>query len=732
MPEVISLLSSPDFAPARSRATVASNPPRAGPSKLSDSQSFSFDDNDIATYDLVDGILPPELPPRLPTARSSKPATSQAVSLLSEDEFTSPQVSRKTGASAPTDAPAPKRVRLSPEVETSPTFQTWSFSRLNSTEQLKDSAEASRPSSKPKATYIDIDDDPFASSPPREREKARVELRKAQAKRAPADDDDDPFASPSPQKENRSGPSPSGTKNLSVDYVSLFESPVRDMEKKREPLKTKYSFDDDVELFSSSARDAPARPEPAKKAVAWDPISSSAPLPGNEKLGHGGLRRVKSGVLSLDSDDSISGSDSDFPDVLDIDMAKIKAWKRASEPPPKSSSKPRTTSTKAAPKPRAPAAKKSAVEKELDREERAAVQKAERERKEREKKRQQEQRALEKQKARALAEVNKVRTDKKVSTPEMIVDLPNSFEIATKCQAEALLDRLEVESATWHSPLDNIIRWRRKVKSIWNPDLERWDPIPPRIDHESYAMVMITAPEFVEHVLNGTLDTHAAEFKAHFPAHTLIYLLEGLTPWLRKNRSLRNRHFTELVRAEAHNDENPAAPTQRRRKAPAQQQQEYVDEDTIEDALLNLHVIHSALIHHTNAPVETAQWIATFTQHISTVPYRRQREESNAAAAGFCMETGQVRTGDGAKDTYLRMLQEIGRITAPIAYGIAGEFDTVAKLVRGLERGGPMTLEAVRKSANKNGEFSDRAVGPSVSKRVYKIFTGTDEMSEDI
>jgi hypothetical protein len=45
------------------------------------------------------------------------------------------------------------------------------------------------------------------------------------------------------------------------------------------------------------------------------------------------------------------------------------------------------------------------------------------------------------------------------------------------------------------------------------------------------------------------------------------------------------------------------------------------------------------------------------------------------------MESGQVKTGENASDTYTKMLQEIIRITAPVAYGIAAKYPTVQKLV---------------------------------------------------
>ncbi len=103
-----------------------------------------------------------------------------------------------------------------------------------------------------------------------------------------------------------------------------------------------------------------------------------------------------------------------------------------------------------------------------------------------------------------------------------------------------------------------------------------------------------------------------------------------------------------------------------------------------------------------------------------------------ALDTAFCMETGQIKTGEDAPDTYVRMLQEINRITAPIAYGIAAEYPSVKKLVEGLTAEGKDALTHLRKSANKDGALTDREVGKSVSKRVWGIFMGKDEGSTDV
>lgn len=363
----------------------------------------------------------------------------------------------------------------------------------------------------------------------------------------------------------------------------------------------------------------------------------------------------------------------------------------------------------------------------------AAEKEAEKEQKRKEKTEAKEAKLREKERAAALAEVNKMRTDKKISTPEMIVNLPASLDVSIKTHAEILLQGLSVEYKTWVSP-HNAIKWRRKVKSRFNEEAGHWEPIPLRIMDESHAVVIVAADEFVRMALEGDVGNHAGRVHEAFPEYQVVYLIEGLTPWMRKNRNLRNRQFASGVRAREEQQQQAGTATSSgggRRRNAGGTEAVYVPEHVVEDALLELQVMHDVLIHHTSLPLETAQWIAILTQHISTIPYRKQRDLAMFGAA-FCMESGQVKTGDDARGTYICMLQEIARVTAPIAHGVAMEFGSVTELVKGMESGGPTRLEGVRKTVNQAGELSDRTVGQAVSRRMHKVFTGRDESSTDI
>ena len=60
------------------------------------------------------------------------------------------------------------------------------------------------------------------------------------------------------------------------------------------------------------------------------------------------------------------------------------------------------------------------------------------------------------------------------------------------------------------------------------------------------------------------------------------------------------------------------------------------------------------------------------------------------------MDVGQVKTGDDKDDTFVKMLQEIVRVTAPVAYGIAAKYPNVVSLVKGMKELGPLALEDLK------------------------------------
>ena len=242
-----------------------------------------------------------------------------------------------------------------------------------------------------------------------------------------------------------------------------------------------------------------------------------------------------------------------------------------------------------------------------------------------------EEKAKQKQLDAALAEVNKSKLDKKITGPEMIVDLPASvYDQQIGIQIREFLKNLHIEVSLHQSSMPNMIKWRRKVKSRFNKTKGHWEVVEPMvIEDEKYAMCLMTAKEFVA-LASGSqesglvdLETHVAKVKDQFEDCKPIYLIEGLSSWLRKNKTSLNRAYRAAVLNQP--DENADCAHEVSRNSSSRRKKtvhENVDEDVIEDALLQLQVVHACLVHHTATAVESAEWVAIFTQQISMIPSR--------------------------------------------------------------------------------------------------------------
>lgn len=59
----------------------------------------------------------------------------------------------------------------------------------------------------------------------------------------------------------------------------------------------------------------------------------------------------------------------------------------------------------------------------------------------------------------------------------------------------------------------------------------------------------------------------------------------------------------------------------------------------------------------------------------------------------FCMEKGQIKSGNGTEDTFHKMLQQVHRVTPQVADAITSVYKSAHALIRGFQQGGPDILE---------------------------------------
>lgn len=478
---------------------------------------------------------------------------------------------------------------------------------------------------------------------------------------------------------------PSRKTNLSTrDILALADDDV--LSDPMKPPPSSFRGRSDIDEFSDPFA-LPEFSDLLKKPTASNPIFSESTARLLSRLGDeqtsgpkakSGARKQKDTSLKSTAVEILSEDDLDEP------VAPRKTAKKTSKV---------TTAEKEA---KAKAREETKLQRERDRE-------LEKERKLKLK----EEKAKEKQRAADIASVNKLKVNKKDSTPEMIVDMATSLEDSSVgTQTVEFMKRLGVQHTFFTSAIPNVVKWRRKMNATYNRTLRHWEPCPSFIQKEDHVLCLLPAQEFINMITpppddeeRETLEIHVLRIKSAYPDCKPIYLIEGLTALMRKNTNARNRAFqAEVLRqlAETTAPEEQEQTTTRRARKPKKKPDTapLVDDETVEDALLELQVTHSCLIHHTTALADSAEWIKNFTEHISTVPYRRERQEANNAA--FCMDTGQVKTGVDKQDTFIKMIQEVNRVTAPMAYGIAGQYPCVADLTRGMRMHGAMMLEDIK------------------------------------
>lgn len=111
-----------------------------------------------------------------------------------------------------------------------------------------------------------------------------------------------------------------------------------------------------------------------------------------------------------------------------------------------------------------------------------------------------EEQARERKKEKDRAEVGKLKLDKKLSTPEMIVDLPISIDGSTvDTQIRESLKNIGVETTSYQSPIPHLIKWRRKVEARVNPQTGHRERLPAKeIDTEKHVMYLMSSNECVE------------------------------------------------------------------------------------------------------------------------------------------------------------------------------------------------------------------------------------------
>ncbi|KAI8637248.1 hypothetical protein BD408DRAFT_447770 [Parasitella parasitica] len=335
-----------------------------------------------------------------------------------------------------------------------------------------------------------------------------------------------------------------------------------------------------------------------------------------------------------------------------------------------------------------------------------------------------EQKQLDKERKTLFEKENRIRADRNEILKEIIVDIHPDF---LKTKPGQLLElvlmgkQAEIQDLTMTNPNPSYtLSWRRKTNSEWDQDSQAFIPISTtKIVQEPVVLVYVDMPQFIKRIQNKTVDRYIDVIERDCDGRQIMLLIEGLEVYYKKKMLLKRRQFETQVRNSFDAAEG-SSNTSSKRKNNLVTLEDGLEQSDVEECLNYLQLIRSVMLVPTKDDEDTASWIESLTTDLALGRYKT-KNINNVYKAGKC--------GRGAKDTYLKMLQEIQLCTPAIANSISSSYPTLQSLHRSYQRrnvaDGELLLAdlEVERSALRS---RDRKINRVMSKKIYTIFNSDD------
>ncbi|KAK3827785.1 MAG: hypothetical protein J3Q66DRAFT_321084 [Benniella sp.] len=456
------------------------------------------------------------------------------------------------------------------------------------------------------------------------------------------------------------------------------------------------------------------------------------------------------------------GGDAEYVDDAEVTAAPTKAELKKAEQEAKRLAREALKAEREAKK----AAEKAA--KELEKAAKKAAREEEQQRKlglrERERLAKEEEKDAEKRAARELRIAN--RLTKTEGTKEMIVCIEASlyqsdfgivlqdYLASIECYVNVMgttgisassgvsVSGIDMKSLDDPFPLQDTLFWRRIVSHRYDDEQDMFIPIPEKeVELEGFSLIYMTAHTLSSMIQQDILRSRLAVIKrdmklrknkerlrmSSMPQHStiqlkedrgqrqrVILLISGLESHFRELKKAMTKKFQQAVLAdmnrEAGQDNTSQSDTEK---------DSIVDQERIEKELLWIQLDQDCLIIQANDEEESAQVVITLTEQIGLRPYK----EARRTGLNVCVEG--IKPGADDRDTWIKSLQEIHRVTYQHAKSIAQEYPSIKSL-----------YEAYRKCSNvyvaqtmlEDVPLIGRqgVVGKPISRRIYEVFMGTN------
>ncbi|KAJ3176724.1 hypothetical protein HDU87_004863 [Geranomyces variabilis] len=384
--------------------------------------------------------------------------------------------------------------------------------------------------------------------------------------------------------------------------------------------------------------------------------------------------------------------------------------------------------------------------------------KAEKARLRAEKARETEEKKLAKQRETAARKaersVNTIRT-KTDCVKEMLVAVPHAFASpAERDLLVASLRELGAKAELVDTGVGNDRRgggarpplvWRRQVEREWDAAADVWRACAARVEDEAYVLLRMTGPDVCAAVSGGNSNAPFVAFhervQAQHVGKTIVYLLEGVKTYLKRRAVGGRGAANDQGGDEDDTDEDVPAPTTgRKRNVPAAASN---TAGPLTPATLDVHLVGLQLstslhppdklrthppprVHLSRNFRESLEWIGSFTDQLSLASELAHRSE-----AAWRMKFGDnIRSGDGAKDTFRRMLMMVNGVTEVRANAVVTAWGSLRRLMREFEtlgaKNGRTLLATLQVNSGTAANPNVRNLGPAVARRIHDVLMETD------
>jgi crossover junction endonuclease EME1 len=175
-----------------------------------------------------------------------------------------------------------------------------------------------------------------------------------------------------------------------------------------------------------------------------------------------------------------------------------------------------------------------------------------------------------------------------------------------------------MDTREWNPPTPNVIKFVRKVSAEWDEEGGLFRPCDEYRRDEDWIIHWLKADKFVELTASDqtglALKFHIERLKNVVPGAKVVLVLEGLTAVIGRAANALNSVLVGRSRAIMGNQ-----PQSRARKDGIPQD---LNVAAVEDALVELQLLHEIRIVHTSSASDSAEWISILATDISSIPYK--------------------------------------------------------------------------------------------------------------